>query len=83
MKNEKEPLRCDECNGKMIKDFIRDETYCEKCGLVRNPGHPMGKGLSGLISYANYRGLNDHIDDVRLIYQMEGLAKARLMVMKL
>lgn len=87
MKDEKEILRCDEC-GTILKIGIPDQDsrgyiWCRNCGLVYDPGHKMGKGFSGLIDYVNRRSLNDYIDDVRFTYQMEGLAKARLMVSKL
>lgn len=78
---------CDECGGKMLTNIAdqdsRGNIFCSNCGLVYNPGHEMGKGFSGLIDYVNHQSLNDYIDDVRLIYQTEGLAKARLMVSKL
>lgn len=83
MNDQKEKLICDECNGMMIKDFIRNETYCSKCGLVYDPNHPMHRGLSGLIDYMNHRSLNDYVDDARVTYVIEGLAAARLKVSKL
>jgi hypothetical protein len=83
MKNKKEISKCDECNGKIIKDEIRGEYYCEKCGLVRDPAHAMGRGINGLIDYMFHNRLNDYVDSVRLVFKNEGLAKARLMVSKL
>ena len=83
MNDKKEEMTCDECGGKLIKDFIRSETYCSECGLVWDPIHPMGKGFSGLLSYMGSRGLNDHIESVRVTFTMQGLAAARLMVSKL
>lgn len=84
MKDEKEALRCDEC-GTILKTGIPDQdsrgfVWCRKCGLVYDPSHPMGRGFSGLKDYMIHNGLNNYIDNVRLIYNMEGLAEARLQV---
>lgn len=83
MKDENEIIECDECGNKLIKDFIRNETYCIECGLVYNPGHPMGRGLSGLISYMQSRGLQDYVESILHINSTYGLTKARLEVARL
>lgn len=83
MKDEKVIIKCEECGGKIIKDYVRNENYCSKCGLVINNLHLMGHGINGLIQYMNHESLNDYIESVRIMYNMEGLTKARLMVSKL
>ena len=87
MNDEKVILKCDEC-GAVLKTGIPDQdsrgyVWCRKCGLVYEPGHEMGHGLSGLIDFMNHDGLNDYVNDVRLIHNMSGLAKARLYVTKI
>ena len=83
MNDKKEVMKCDECGGKLIKDFIRDETYCVKCGLVYEPNHKMGHRISGLLEYMNHNGLQDYIESARVTFTMQGLAAARLFVSKL
>lgn len=83
MENIKKDLKCDECNGKIIKDYIRNEYYCCECGLIYEPNHKMGHGLSGLISYMISQGFNDYISDIQLTHHLSGLALARLEVSKL
>ena len=87
MKDEKEMLRCDEC-GEVLKTGIPDQdsrcqVWCRNCGLVYDPGHEMGHGFIGLKDYMLHHGLNDYMDDVRTIFTVEGLARARLYVSKL
>ena len=83
MEDKKIIVRCDECGGKIVKDYVRNESYCDVCGLVIDNLHMMGRGIDGLIQYVNHRSLNDHTEVIRVVYFMEGLAKARLMVSKL
>jgi hypothetical protein len=87
MNDKKEVLKCDEC-GEILKTGIPDQDsrgfiYCRSCGLCYEPGHEMGRGFTGLKDYMIHKGFNDHINNIRLAYKIEGLAKARLMVSKL
>lgn len=87
MKDEKVILRCDEC-GTILKVGIPDQDsrgyiWCRGCGLVYEPGHEMGLGFSGLISYMEHKGLNDYIDQAKVTNSINGLARARLFVSKL
>ena len=83
MKDEKEMVRCDECGSQLVKDFIRDETYCVGCGLVYDPNHKMGRGLIGLIDYMEHYGFKEQIETIRVINSMQGLTQARIAVSKL
>lgn len=87
MKDEKTELRCDEC-GTILKVGIPDQDsrghiWCRNCGLVYEPGHEMGLGFTGLVRYMEHEGLNDYIDEAKVINSIQGLAKARLYVSKL
>lgn len=76
--------RCDECGGKIISDIdTRGYEFCEKCGLVRDPTHPHGYGVSGLLDYARHHGLDDKIELIHTTATFEGLRTARLLTAKL
>lgn len=76
-------MKCDECNGKIIHDFVRNEHYCKNCGLVLEPNHRMGHTINDLVSYINYINLGDIAENIQMINMMDGLAAARLEVAKL
>ena len=76
-------MKCEECGNKIVTDYIRNEHYCEICGLVKNPIHSMGHGINGLISYAAHNGLQDKLTEIRLVTSIQGLRAGRLFVAKL
>ena len=76
-------MKCEECGNKIVTDYIRNEHYCEICGLVKDPIHPMGHGITGLVSYAAHNGLQDKLTEIRLVITNQGLRAGRLFVAKL
>ena len=77
-------LVCEECGSdRIITDYIRSETYCDKCGLVKDPTHKMGSGINGLVSYMSHNSLSQHTEDIRTLATFNGLRAARLAVSKL
>jgi transcription elongation factor Elf1 len=87
MKDEKEMLRCEECDT-ILKTGIPDQDsrgyiWCRNCGLVYEPGHPMGHNKSDLIRYAIYEGLQNSIDDIKNICDINNLRDARLIIAKM
>jgi len=80
MNDKKEIQKCEECDGKIMTDYIRNENYCEVCGLVKDPIHPMGHGINGLVSYASHNGLQNKLTEIRLVTTTQGLRAGRLFV---
>ena len=77
-------IDCDECGGKMMTHMNdRDNQgniYCRECGLVYDPEHEMGSGISGLETYMKRNRFTDN--QIKIIRQM-GLKNARLYASKL
>ena len=71
---------CEECGGVVIEDYVRSESYCDKCGLVIEPNHPMGHSINDLVDYMNHNNLQDQVDQIRIVASFQGLRAARLEV---
>ena len=76
-------MQCEECGETLLthresKDNHR-WIWCRKCGLVVDPDHPQGRGISGLISWLRVYGTKkSDMQKITQIYTMNNLKDARL-----
>ena len=80
-------MKCDECGSELkttFSDRERGFIWCRNCCLVYDPKNPMGKGISGLMSWLRMYGMDK--SDMRKItekYVIDGLRSARLAAVKI
>lgn len=76
-------MECEECHGVLktnheAKDHNR-WIWCEYCGLVVDPEHSQGRGISGLSQWLrNYNVSKSDMRKITALYTMDGLKAARL-----
>jgi len=76
-------MDCEECGEKLLtnhedKDHNR-WIFCRVCGLIVDPEHPQGRGVSGLMSWLRIYGVKKgDMRDITAIYVTNNLRDARL-----
>ena len=80
--NKRNGVGCDEC-GEMILTAFQDKdhgfSWCRACGLVIDPMHEMGRGISGLMQWLRfYRVKKSDMQKITREYVQNGLKEARL-----
>lgn len=80
--NKSEGIGCDECGAEVPMSFADKErgfAWCRDCGLVIDPDHPMGRGISGLMVWLRfYRVKKSDMQKITQIYMVNNLKDARL-----
>lgn len=80
--NKRDGVGCDECGEMILTAFqYRDQgfSWCRACGLVIDPSHPMGRGVSGLMAWLRfYRVKKSDMQKITKEYVTDGLKAARL-----
>lgn len=74
---------CDECNAVLLTTFPEKDrnrwNWCRNCGLVVDPEHSMGRGISGLMQWLRfYRVKKSDMQKITKEYVQNGLKEARL-----
>ena len=81
-KNKREGIGCDECGDDVPMSFAdkaRGFAWCRSCGLVVDPMHAMGRGISGLMQWLKFYNVNkSDMQKITKIYTVENLRAARL-----
>ncbi len=80
--NKEEGIGCDECGADIPMSFAdRDHgfVWCRRCGLIVDPMHEMGRGISGLMKWLKfYKISKSDMQKITKIYMIENLRSARL-----
>ena len=75
-------MRCDECHEDLLTNHAdRDRGFivCDGCGLVVDPTHEMGRGISGLMSWLRRYGVKKgDMQKITTLYVNDNLRAARL-----
>lgn len=73
---------CEECSTKLLTnhaDRDRGFIFCETCGLVVDPEHEQGRGISGLMIWLRVYGVKKgDMQTITKEYVINGLRSARL-----
>lgn len=76
-------MNCEECHEKLLTNHAdKDHGFivCHGCGLVVDPTHEMGRGISGLMSWLRrYNISKSDMQKLTQVYVNENLKAARLM----
>ena len=76
-------MQCEECGETLLTHHESKDNYrwiwCRKCSLVVDPEHPMGRGISGLMSWLRAYGVKkSDMQKITQIYTINNLKDARL-----
>ena len=73
---------CDECSTELLTnhaDRDRGFIFCETCGLVVDPTHAQGRGISGLMAWLRmYDVKKSDMQKITTLYITENLRAARM-----
>ena len=80
--NKSKGVGCDECGADIPMSFADKErgfAWCRDCGLVVDPMHEMGRGISGLMTWLKfYRVKKSDMQKITATYVNDNLRSARL-----
>lgn len=80
--NKRDGVGCDECGDIVpmsFEDKDRGLPWCRSCGLIIDPNHPMGRGISGLMAWLRFYQVDkSDMRKITAIYVNENLKAARL-----
>lgn len=75
-------MYCGECKSKLLTNHADKDhglIVCPNCGLIVDNLHPMGRGVSGLMSWLKKYGIEkSELQKITKIYITQGLKNARL-----
>ncbi len=75
-------MECEECHNPLKTnhaDRERGFIFCETCGLVVDPTHPQGRGISGLMNWLRMYGVKKgDMQKITALYVNDNLRAARL-----
>ena len=73
---------CEECSTELLTnhaDRDRGFIFCETCGLVVDPTHAQGRGISGLMTWLRMYGVKKgDMQKITSLYVQRNLREARL-----
>jgi hypothetical protein len=76
-------MQCEECGETLLTHHAEKDRnrwiWCRVCGLVIDPDHPQGRGISGLMAWLRVYGVKKNdMQNITAIYVNNNLRDARL-----
>ena len=76
-------MNCDECGAGLLTYYESKDNHrwiwCRSCGLIVDPDHSQGRGISGLMKWLRVYGVKkSDMQKITKEYVTDGLKSARL-----